>query len=102
MQTSGIPGQGRSLGILAALCLPGIVATSALVLDTITRPIFGSALTTWGFLGGLVGLAGLVSGLASILTWPGVLILSLKSVRSPGLALLFRGIIVVGCLVATY
>jgi hypothetical protein len=90
------------LVILAALCAPGVVAAATLVLDDLTRPIFGSALTTWGFLGGLVGLAGFFSGFVSILAWPGVAFLTLKSVRSLGLGLVPRALAVVGCLVATY
>ena len=96
------PGERRRLAILAVLCVPGLVASSALALDNMTRPIFGSALTTWGFFGSLVGLAGLLSGFASILTWPGVVVLSLKSVKSAGLGLASRVAVVLGCMVATY
>jgi hypothetical protein len=96
MQRSGIPGQGRRLGILAALCLPGIVATSALALDSITRPIFGSALTDVG-----------VSWWAGGLGWPLLRLgLDLDLARSPYSEHEKRPVfwprIVVGCLVATY
>lgn len=95
-------GAGGRLVILAVLCVPGLIASGALALDNITRPIFGSALTTWGFLGGLVGLAGFLSGFVSILAWPGVVLLSLKSVKSAGLGLSSRVAVVLGCIVATH
>jgi hypothetical protein len=95
-------GDRRTLVLLAMLCVPGVVASSTLALDNITRPLFGSAFTTWGFLGGLVGLAALLSGFLSILTWPGVVLLSLKSVKSGRLRHLARIAVVAGCIVATY
>ena len=96
------PGDRRNLVLLAMLCAPGLLASSTLALDNITRPMFGSGLTTWGPLGGLVGLVALLSGFLSILTWPGVVLLSVKSVRSAHLRLLTRIAVVVGCIVATY
>ncbi len=95
-------GAARRLAILAAVCLPGLVGSGVLALDRVTTRILGSALTTWGFLGGMVGLAGLLSGLLSILTWPGVVALSLKSVRSAELGSSSRVLIAVGCLAASY
>jgi hypothetical protein len=96
------PGDRRTLVLLAMLCVPGVLASSTLALDYITRPLFGSAFTTWGSLGGWVGLAAFLSGFVSILTWPGVVLLSLKSVNAGRLSLLPRIAVVVGCIVATY
>jgi hypothetical protein len=92
----------RRLIVLTLLCIPGLVASSTLAVDSVTSSSVGSALTTWGFLGGLVGLAGLFSGFASIVAWPAVLVLTLKSVRMAGLGTLSRVGVVLGCVVATY
>ena len=94
--------EGKRLAILAALCLPGLVGAGVLALDRVTTPVVGSALTTWGLVGGLVGLAGLLSGLLSILTWPGVVALSVKSIRSAELSVFTRVVIAAGCVAATF
>jgi hypothetical protein len=102
IQTADDHRRWTTLLILAALSAPGLLAATTLGLDNLTRALFGSALTTWGFLGGLVGLTGLLSGYVSILAWPGVTWLSLKSLRSVRLSLLPRLLVVATCLVATY
>lgn len=96
------PSDRKALVLLAMLCVPGVVASFTLALDNITRSLFGSSFTTWGFLGGLVGLAAFLAGFLSILTWPGVVLLSLRSVKAGRLRLLARIAVVVGCIVATY
>ena len=94
--------RGRRLAILAGVCTPGVVAATTLALDKLTRSMLGSALTTWGVLGGLVGLAGFLAGLASILAWPAVTVLAVKALRSFELGLVPRAVIVAACLAATY
>lgn len=95
-------GQGSRLALLALLCVPGLVASGTPALDTITRSMFGSALTTWGSVGGLLGSAALLSGVLSILAWPGVVLLSYKSAWSGRLRVASQVAIVMGCIVATY
>jgi hypothetical protein len=92
----------RRLVILGLLCAPGLLAATTLALDYLTRAMMGSALSTWGFVGGLVGLAGFFSGFISILVWPGVVVLGIKSVRSAGLGAASRGVAALACLAATY
>ena len=94
--------RGWRLAILAGVCAPGVVAATTLVLDNVTRSMLGSALTTWGFLGGLVGLAGFLAGFASILSWPAVTVLTVKALRSFELGPVPRALIVAACLAATY
>ena len=90
------------LVLLALLCVPGIAAGGVLALDTLTARIFGSALTTWGFLGGLVGLAAFVSGFVSILAWPPVLLLTRRVLRVSSVSGLTRSLAGLACLGATY
>lgn len=92
----------RRLVILALLCAPGLLSATTLVLDHLTRAMMGSALSTRGFLGGLVGLAGFFSGFLSILVWPGVVVLGIKSVRSAALGAASRTAAALACLAATY
>jgi hypothetical protein len=100
---SGVtPGERKRLAVLTALCVPGVVAAGTLALDNVTTRVLRSALTTWGFIGGVIGLAAFLSGVVSILTWPGVLLLGARSFRIPGLTWPSRGVILTGCIVATY
>jgi hypothetical protein len=100
---SGVtPGERKRLVVLAALCVPGAVAAATLALDHATTRVLRSALTTWGFIGGVIGLAAFLCGFVSILTWPGVVLLGARSFRIPGLTWPSRGVILAGCVVATY
>jgi hypothetical protein len=94
--------EGRSLVVFGLLCVPGLVGASAVALDNVTWRLFGSTLSTWGFSGGVVGLAGLLSGLLSIFLWPVVASLTFGSVRGGKLGLGRLLCVVAGCLVATY
>jgi hypothetical protein len=90
------------LALLALLCVPGIAAGGVLAIDTLTARIFGSALTTWGFLGGLIGLAAFFSGFAAILAWPAVLVMTRRVVRLSSVSGLARILAGLACLGATY
>ena len=88
--------------LLGMFCTPGLATGAVLALDRLTYRAFGSELTTWGFLGGLVGLAAFFSGFVSIVLWPGVLILTRRAVRAPELTIPIRIAATLACLGATY
>ena len=90
------------LALLAVLCLPGLATGAVLALDNLTSRFFGSALTTWGFLGGLVGLAAFLSGFVAILAWPAVLVLTRRVLRVSSVSGLTRSLAGLACLGATY
>jgi len=90
------------LGLLAVLCAPGLATGAVLALDTLTSRFLGSALTTWGFLGGLVGLAAFFLGFVSILVWPAVLVMTWRVLRLSSVSGLARSVAGLACLGATY
>jgi hypothetical protein len=90
------------LALLGVLCTPGIGTGAVLGLDTLTQRAFGSALTTWGFVGGVIGLAAFLSGFVSILAWPAVLVLTRRAVRGDGVSRPIRIVATLACLAATY
>ncbi len=92
-------GSARRLSLLLLFCFPSLVAASTLGIDNVTRHFVGASLTSRGGLGAWLGLAAFLSGFASILAWPIVIVIGV-GLRAAGAVT--RALAIAGCLIATY